>query len=160
MRQVLLLYHIQYVRLKDQPFWILSLYKHFLNVLLILQSANCCSLLSVQFGTRRDVCVFISDITLRSKFCVVCQGKKTKRWIFLCCRFSMIWCDRSTEKRRWKRRRQRRSRVAHCSKMPSHSSSGPGRWVLKHNLFQTCTEPLLLSQLCTVTECLKVYHSW
>ncbi|CAJ1084619.1 hypothetical protein ANANG_G00215510 [Xyrichtys novacula] len=40
-------------------------------------------------------------------------------------RFSMIWCDRSTEKRRWKRRRQKRSQVAHCSKMPSHSSSGP-----------------------------------
>lgn len=34
----------------------------------------------------------------------------------LSCRFSTIWCDRSTEKRRWKRRKQKRGRIARCSR--------------------------------------------
>lgn len=60
---------------------------------------------------------------------VMAEAKTLRALNFLLCRFSMIWCDRSTEKRRWKRRKQKRSRVAHCSKMRSHSSFRPGEWV-------------------------------
>lgn len=87
------------------------------------------------------------------------EAKCWVRWTSSVCRFSMIWCDRSTEKHRWKRRRQKRSRVAHCSKTHSHSSSRPGEWVLKPNLFQTCAELPLLTELWIVTERLEVYCS-
>lgn len=98
-------------------------------------------------------CFFTETYGISSAF--LAEAKILRLFNFLCCRFSMIWCDRSTEKRRWKRRRQKRSQIAHCSKMPSHSSSRPGEWVLRQNVFQACAGLLLLTELWFIAVIIK-----
>lgn len=83
------------------------------------------SLCSLRFVANQEPAGWPSSFSLK------CWDQST----FSCFRFSMIWWDRSTGKRRWKRR-LKRSRIAHCSKMLSHSSSRPGEWVLNLNVFQ------------------------